>query len=162
MTGMPLQGEPLMIPDRPFGRIVRSVLGYAVLTALMFLTQVMLVFMPAAVFHCGVRNGRRAAWIATFAGFGLALLAAVTSATSAAEARMAIAYLAAECLALAVPALLVLPLIARRAPFGSVLMSSVLAATPGLAHSPNSARGRFSDFPSTPTSSGSTRSGRTA
>ena len=57
------QSEPMALSSRPFGRVVRSVIGYSLLTALMFITP-MLVFVPAALLHCAIRNGRRAAWTA--------------------------------------------------------------------------------------------------
>ena len=34
------QSDPIALPDRPFGRIARSVLGYALLTALMIITPI--------------------------------------------------------------------------------------------------------------------------
>jgi hypothetical protein len=135
MTDMPLQGEPLVMPDRPFGRIVRSVFGYALLTALMFLTP-LFIFLPAALFHCAIRNGRRAAWIALLIGsaigIGLGSLAAIQPGAAAGNARLDVAFLIATFMSLALPAMLVLPLVERSAPFGTVLTSGVLAGAAGL------------------------------
>jgi hypothetical protein len=51
------QSEPVALPHRSPGRQVRSVALYSVLTALMICR--LMVFVPAALFHCAIRNGRR-------------------------------------------------------------------------------------------------------
>src|SRR4051794_41852298 len=113
MTEMPLQSNSLEIPGRPFGRMARSVFGYALLMAFMFLPPVV-VFLPAAIFHCGIRNGRRATWLALVIGaaigIGLGVAAANHSGASAADLRLAYGSLASELLAPAHPAMLGLPL----------------------------------------------------
>ena len=56
--------EPVAIPARSFGQQVRSMTGYTIVTALMFVAPGPLsVFIPAALLQCGIRNGRRAAWL---------------------------------------------------------------------------------------------------
>jgi Predicted membrane protein (DUF2232) len=132
---MPLQTEPMLLPGRPFGRVVRSVAGYALLTALAFRPP-MIVFLPAVLFHCDARNGRRAAWTSLLIGalivIGIAAAMASMPGASAAETRSTIAALAGELLAIALPAMLVLPLIARDEPFGRVLTTAIIAACAGL------------------------------
>lgn len=137
MTEMPLQSDSLEMPGRPFGQMARSVFGYVLLLALTFFPP-MFVFLPAAVFHCGIRNGRRATWVALALGATIGIgLAAVTVAhqpgVTVAELRLAYASLAGELFTLALPAMLVLPLLERNASFGNVLMASLLVAMPGFA-----------------------------
>jgi uncharacterized protein YybS (DUF2232 family) len=138
MTEMPMQSETLEIPGRPFGRMVRSVSGYALLMALMFLTP-LVVFLPAALFLCGIRNGRRATWLALAAGavigigIGIGAAAANHPGATAGDIRLTYAYLAFELLALALPAMIVFPLLERGASFGKLLMAALLIAVPALA-----------------------------
>ena len=123
--------EPVALPDRSFGRVVRSVVGYALAIALMIVTPIV-VFVPAALFHCALRNGRRAAW-ATFA-LAFALGGAyVATVSSPAELYMAWTYLAAVGVAIAVPSLVVLPLVERGEAFGRVLAFLLLGSALGLA-----------------------------
>ncbi|HJW94336.1 MAG TPA: DUF2232 domain-containing protein [Thermoanaerobaculia bacterium] len=136
MTDMPLQPASLEIPERPFGRVVRSVFGYALLMAFMFFPPV-IVFMPAAIFHCGIRNGRRATWLAltigSIIGIALGVLTAHQPGATIGEIRLTYAYLASTLFALALPAMLALPLIERSASFGKVLVTAMLIIIPGLA-----------------------------
>ena len=63
MTETSLQhDQPAAIPARSFGKRVRSMAGYTIVTALMFVPP-LVVFLPASLLHCGLRNGRRAAWL---------------------------------------------------------------------------------------------------
>src|SRR5258706_862933 len=63
MTETSLQhDQPATIPVRSFGKRVRSMAGYTIVTALMFVPP-LVVFLPASLLHCGLRNGRRAAWL---------------------------------------------------------------------------------------------------
>lgn len=146
MTEMPLQSDSLEIPGRPFGRMARSVFGYALLMAFMFLPPVV-VFLPAAIFHCGMRNGRRATWLALLIGaaigIGLGVAAANQSGATAADIRLAYGSLGSELLTLAIPAMLVLPLIERSVSFGSVLMAALLVALPGFAATELASRAFF-------------------
>ena len=94
------QSEPVALPQRPMGRQVRSVAAYALLTALMIITPI-LVFVPAAVFHCAIRNGRRA----TFAMTAIALIIAaayINAAHTAQSLMMAWSALAGVALAVVV------------------------------------------------------------
>ena len=52
---------------------VRQLAGYSILTAVMFVTP-LFVFLPAALFHAGIRHGRRLAWSALPIGAFLAAL----------------------------------------------------------------------------------------
>ena len=122
-----------MLPQRPAGRVVRSVIGYSLLTALMIITP-MVVFIPAALLHCAIRNGRRAAWMTlAFAGALVALYVSAVPAGSAAEARMAWSYLAAVALAIALPAMAALPMVERGEKFGKVLLFLLAFSAVGLA-----------------------------
>jgi len=115
--------------------MVRGVAAYAMLMALLFITP-LFVFVPAALFHCGIRNGKRVAWSALIVGAALAGLLAIQTAhvpgTTSADALMGYSYLIALVLGIAVPAMIVLPLVARGEAFGRVLMISVLLSMAGL------------------------------
>jgi hypothetical protein len=124
--------EPVLMPERPFGRVVRSVLGYGLALALMIVTIV--VFVPATLLHCALRNGRRAAWAAFALGLVLAGgYVAVASAQSPAAQSMAWTYLAAVAVAIALPAMAALPFIERGASFGRVLAFMLIGSAIGLA-----------------------------
>src|SRR5687767_12136683 len=92
----------------PQAHPARSVLGYAMLTALMIVSQIV-VFIPAAIFACGIRSGRRVATAAVAIGGALAFLVAMQSGrvpnAAALDTRMAYAYVLGVLLAIAVPAL---------------------------------------------------------
>ena len=76
MSNASLQpGDTMTLPARPFARVARSVAGYGVATALMLVSP-LLVFAPASIFHCAMRNGRVAAWLAGFVSLVLAGLLA--------------------------------------------------------------------------------------
>lgn len=130
-----LQQDPVTIPARPLGPMVRSVAGYGLLLALMFVSP-LFVFVPAAIFHCGIRNRRGAAIGALAIGTALAGLVALQTGhgpTARADAVMGCSYLAALVLAVAIPALLVLPMVERSEAFGRVLITAILAGLVGLA-----------------------------
>lgn len=105
------------------------------MTAVMFVTP-LFVFLPAAVFHAGVRHGRRLAWTALPIGAFLAALLAIPAShapgTSPGDAHMSLAYLVALILAIGVPALAVLPMVERGESFGRVLIVAVLLSMAGL------------------------------
>jgi len=126
------QSEPVALPHRSTGRQVRSVGLYALLTALMIITP-MLVFVPAAVFHCAIRNGRRAAL--AMAVLALAISAAYIAAVphTAEAMKMAWSGLAGVALAVVMPALAALPLVARAEKFGRVLVFLLTGSAIGLA-----------------------------
>ncbi|HXG57858.1 MAG TPA: hypothetical protein VNL91_02455, partial [Thermoanaerobaculia bacterium] len=130
------QHEPVVLPARSFARMARSVAGYGVLLALMFISP-LFVFVPTALFHCGIRSGRRAAWLAlgvaaVLAGF-LAFQTARAPGTTVAEAKMGLAYMLALFAAIGIPAMAVLPLVGRGAAFGRVLVTALLVSAVGLA-----------------------------
>ncbi|HET8774068.1 MAG TPA: DUF2232 domain-containing protein [Thermoanaerobaculia bacterium] len=127
------QSEPVLLPGRPFGRQVRSVIGYSLLTALMVVTP-MLVFVPAALLHCAIRNGRRAAWVVLVLALAIAsLYAAAVPATGPDAQKMAWSYLAGVALAITLPAMAAIPLVERGESFGNVLVFLLVGAILGLA-----------------------------
>src|SRR5437588_378233 len=69
MTETSLQNET--IAGRTLGRAARYIVGYAILIAVMLVSP-LFVFLPAALFHCIIRNGRRITWTSLFIGTGLA------------------------------------------------------------------------------------------
>ena len=131
-TSLP-QSEPVVLRDRSFGRQARSVAAYSLLTALMIDTP-MLVFVPAALFHCALRNGRRAAWATALLAAGVAALYVVAvPSPNALAVKMAWSYLAAVVLAVIVPALGAIPLVERAESFGRVLVFLLIGSMLGLA-----------------------------
>ena len=127
------QSEPVLLPGRPFGRQVRSVVGYSLLTALMIVTP-MLVFVPAALLHCAARNGRRAAWTVLVLSMVVASLYAVAVPESTPDAqKIAWSFLAAVALAVMLPAMAAIPLVERGESFGRVLLFLLAGALVGLA-----------------------------
>lgn len=126
------QNEPVALPDRPLGSSWRSVLGHFALTTLMIVTQ-LLVFVPATLFHCALRNGRRSAWaIAILAMSVGCLVMAVVPMPNADSARMAWSELAAVGLAIVLPSLVALPLIEQGVRFGRLLVILLAAGALGL------------------------------
>lgn len=127
------QSEPVAVPGRSFGRQARSVAAYSLLTALMVVTP-MLVFVPAALFHCAIRNGRRAAVAVAALALTLAALyvAAVPGPTTAAT-KMAWSYVLAVALAVVLPSIAALPLVERGERFGRALVFLLLGSVLGLA-----------------------------
>jgi len=128
-----LHSEPVLLPNRPLGGQVRSVLGYSLLTALMIVTP-MVVFVPAALLHCAVRNGRRAAWIVLALSLAVASIYALSIPAAQPDAqKMAWSYLGAVALAVALPAMAAVPMVERGEKFGRVLVFLLAGAMVGLA-----------------------------
>ncbi|HEV7920181.1 MAG TPA: DUF2232 domain-containing protein [Thermoanaerobaculia bacterium] len=131
-----LQQEPVALPGRPFGRMARSVAGYTLLTGLLFVTPLVFVFVPAALFQCALRNGRRAAWLVLLLATGLAALSIFqltqVPAVHPDDVKMMYAELLGLVLAVAVQALAAQPLIERGEPFGRVLMFTTIGGAVGL------------------------------
>jgi Predicted membrane protein (DUF2232) len=130
MTAAETPHAPVVLRPRTPGRTVRSVLGYAVSTALMFISPLVL-FVPAALLNCILRNGRRAAWVAL--GGAAALLAALSfsSSTPHALGPAGIADIVALVLAVGVPTLLISSLVRHGVPFGSVVLTGTGASASG-------------------------------
>ena len=126
--------EPVLLPGRPSGRTARSVAGYTLLTALMIVTAPLLVFVPAALLHCAMRNGRRAGWVV---GVGAVVLAAgYTAAVQPAgldAAKLAWTSFAGSVLSIVLPALAAIPLVERGTAFGRVLVFLLAGSIAGLA-----------------------------
>lgn len=139
------QSEPASLPDRPSGKVARSVVLHSLLTALMIVTP-MLVFVPAALLHCAIRNGRRAAWATlVLASAMAALYGAAIPAASPDAAKMAWSYLAAVILAVGLPAMAAVPLVERSEKFGRVLVFLLIASSLGLALTETASR-RFLSY----------------
>jgi hypothetical protein len=135
MTETSLQhDEPVTTPVRPFGKQARSLAGYTIVAALMFVSPLR-VFLPAALFHCGIRMGRRAAWIVFVLAGGIAavIVNATVRAANPAFATVLYSDLLGIFLAIGLPALAVLPLVERGERFGRVLMYAVVLGIAGLA-----------------------------
>ncbi|GAC1394923.1 MAG: hypothetical protein NVSMB68_11550 [Thermoanaerobaculia bacterium] len=117
-------GDTLTVPVQPFARVARSVAGYGVATALMLISP-LLVFAPASLFHCAMRNGRNAAWAAGALALVLAGICVFVapSATSAGPAQVNMAYASflVVALSIAVPSIIAVPLVERREKFGTVV-----------------------------------------
>lgn len=128
--------EPVALPARTFARVARSVAGYGVMLALMLLTP-LFVFVPTVLFHCGIRNGRRAAAIALIAGAaasGLLLMQVTQLATTTpAEAKMSLASLLGLVATVGIASLIVLPRVERGEAFGRVLVAALLISIGGIA-----------------------------
>jgi uncharacterized protein YybS (DUF2232 family) len=136
MTETSLPTETAAIPERTFGRSVRHVSGYAILIAVMLVSP-LFVFLPAALFHCIVRNGRRITWSALFIGTAIAGLLAVAGANAPqvtpTEANTGLAYLVALVLAVALPSMAVSSMVERAESFGRILLAAILLSSVGLA-----------------------------
>src|SRR5205085_7665516 len=89
-----------------------------------------------AIFHCALRNGRGATigalGIATLAAWIVAVQTAHAPGTSQADVMMGYAYVVALVLAVALPSLLVEPLVERGESFGRVLLIAVVLSMLGL------------------------------
>jgi len=140
MTNPPLpQPEPMTLPTlpvQPFGRVARSVAGYGVATALLLISPGLMVFAPAAIFHCAMRNGRRAAWAAGVLALVLAglcvYLVPLSTVADPAQTNMAYASFLGIALSIAVPSIFAVPLVERQEKFGTVLAFSLFFSTIGL------------------------------
>src|SRR5438067_1274938 len=134
MTETLQQDGPAAMPVRTFGKQARSMAGYTIVTALMFVSP-LFVFIPAALLHCGIRNGRRAAWLllllATAAAALLIYPAAATA--TAAETSASYGFLLGLVLGIGVPGLAVLPMVERGEKFGRVLLYALVVSIAGLA-----------------------------
>ncbi|HEY8183021.1 MAG TPA: DUF2232 domain-containing protein [Thermoanaerobaculia bacterium] len=136
MTETSLPTETAAIPERTFGRSMRYVSGYAILIAVMLVSP-LFVFLPAALFHCIIRNGRRITWSSLFIGTAIAGLLAVAGANApqvtATEANTGLAYLVALVLAVALPSMAVSSMVERAESFGRILLTAILLSCVGLA-----------------------------
>ncbi|HYI08410.1 MAG TPA: DUF2232 domain-containing protein [Thermoanaerobaculia bacterium] len=126
------QSEPVALPDRPLGRQMRSIAAHALLTTMMIVTE-LLVFIPAALFHCALRNGRRAAWATAAVAFGVAsLYAAAIPSTQPDAVKLFWAGLLSIGLTVALPALAALPLVEQGAKFGRLVALLLLGSVAGM------------------------------
>ena len=141
-----LQSEPVTLPVRPSGSVARSAVAYGVGTGLMLISP-LLVFAPAALFHCALRNGRKAAWGAFAVAITLTSLyfAQVASASAPKDVKFAYTWVVAVILAIAVPSMAALPLVGSRRKFGDVLVFTLIASAVGLGLTEVAMR-TFADF----------------
>jgi uncharacterized protein YybS (DUF2232 family) len=136
MTETSLPTETAAVPERTFGRSMRYVSGYAILIAVMLVSP-LFVFLPAALFYCIVRNGRRITWSSLFIGTAVAGLLAIAGANApqvtTTEANTGLAYLVALVLAVALPSMAVAAMVERAESFGRILLAAILLSSVGLA-----------------------------
>jgi len=136
LTETSIHPEPLAPPIRPAGKRLLSTAAYAMLSMAILFVQPLAVFLPAALLHCGIRNGRRAAWVVLLIMAAVAALFALSLAQTAEIPRplandMIASYLVLV-LTVALPATLALPLVERGEGFGRVLVFAMLVAFGGL------------------------------
>jgi len=125
-----LQSEPVAVPEPPANPTIRTVVAYSAITALMYVTPA-IVFLPAALLHCGIRYGSRAALLAL--PFGVALGALITFQFGVpAELRTDFAYFLISVLSIGVPTLIMLPMVERGEPFGRVVLHALVGSLAGL------------------------------
>jgi hypothetical protein len=138
MTNASLQHvEPMPLPvQKPFGRVVRTVAGYGVTTAILLISPLLMVFAPAALFYCAVRNGRRTAWAAGALALVLAaicmVLAPSVTAADPAQLNMAYSTFLVVALSIAIPAIVTVPLVEKQGKFGTVLTVAMIFSAVGL------------------------------
>jgi len=126
---------------------VRSIAGYSLLTALMILAR-MPVFVPAALLHCAIRNGRRAAWAVLAITIAIVALYALSVPLETPDLQhMTWASLGAIVLAIALPAMAAVPLVARAENFGRVLLFLIAGSLVGLVATEVASRLIFSFSP---------------
>jgi hypothetical protein len=130
-----LSHEPLAPPIRPVGRRVLSIAAHIVLAVTLLVVAPLAVFLPAVLFHCGARNGRRAAWLVLVAASAIVLLLVVPGAQdphNAAVMNGNLSFFLGLVLAIGLPSVLALPLIERGERFGRVLLFALLASLGGM------------------------------
>lgn len=133
MTETSIHTEPLAPPIRPVGKRVLSIAAHVVLAVTLLVVPLLAVFLPVVLFHCGVRNGRRAAWLVLLAASAIVLLLVLPGAPQAsAIANGNLSFFLGLVLAVGLPSVLALPLIERGERFGRVLLFALLAALGGL------------------------------
>lgn len=125
------QSEPVLLPDRSIGRVVRSVIGYALLTAIMIVFA-MPVFVPAALWHCAMRNGRRAGVAALALAGALSILSIVATPGTPAVAQLVWSYVIGVLVAVGIPSIAVQPMLERGQSFARVLVMLLIGAALGL------------------------------
>ncbi len=124
------QTEPLAtLPDRNLLWMVLAVGGYALLLASMMAVP-LTIFVPAMVFFCAARYGWRAAMVAVVmtAALFVALAAVLANTPPVGPHDLAenLVFPLGRLVSVALPALLVAPLVQRGAPFGRVLLAGVV------------------------------------
>ena len=113
----------------PAGQMMRSVALHALAASAMFITPLSL-FVPAALIHSGLRNGRRGV-VATAVTATLLLLALFAAGSREAGLAPAMAHVARFVFEVALPSVVALVLIERAASFGRVLTGAILTGAGG-------------------------------
>jgi len=127
-----VHSEPVAVPRGPSGKAARSFAIHAALAAIMMATQ-FAVLLPAVLLHCGIRLGRRAAWLVLALSIAFAaIFTAFEVATTSALPRTEYTQLLMVILGLALPTMAVLPMVERGESFGRVALTTVLFAAGGL------------------------------
>lgn len=126
------QSGHVALPHRSPGRQLASVVLYSLITALMIVTP-MLVFVPAALFHCAIRSGRRAALTVAALALGLSAVYLAAVPQTPQVMTMAWASLAGVALGVVAPSIAALPLVERAEKFGRVLIFLLATSAVGLA-----------------------------
>lgn len=129
----------------PAGQMMRSVALHALAASVMFITPLSL-FVPAALIHAGLRNGRRGA-VGAAATASLLLLALFAAGSSEAGFPSAMAHVARFVFEVALPSLVALVLIERLASFGRVLTGAILTGAAGFFATEAVIRGLFRHSP---------------
>ena len=137
MTETSLSHEPLVAPPiRPAGKRLLSTAAYLMLAVAMLVVAPLAVFLPAALIHCGIRNGRRAAWIVLIAASAIVLLLVIPAMqlpqAPSQVAKDSLSSLLGLILAIGLPSVLALPLVERGEGFGRVLVFCLLVAVGGI------------------------------
>jgi hypothetical protein len=139
LTETSLSHEPLAPPvRRPVGKRLLSTAAYVFLSVALLIVTPLAVFLPAALLHCGIRNGRRAAWAVLLLAAGIVLLLGMAAMQVpqtpqlAADAHDNLTSLLGLVLGIGLPSVLALPLIERGEGFGRVLVFALLVALGGV------------------------------
>lgn len=127
-------GEPVALPDRSFGRQLRSVIGYSLMTALMIMASLP-VFVPAALLTCAIRNGRRVAWAVLVLTVTIVTLYALGAPPEKSPDLQKLFWstMAGMVLMIALPSMAAMPMVERGEKFGRVLMFLMAGALVGMA-----------------------------
>jgi hypothetical protein len=124
--------EPVALPDRSFGRQLRSVIGYALLATLMVVTTLP-VFLPALLLYCAIRNGRRAAWAVLVLTVTIVTLYALAIPGTQEIHNVKWVSWAGILLSIALPSMAAVAMVERGESFGRVLMLLLAGALVGMA-----------------------------
>jgi hypothetical protein len=112
----------------PAGRVARSIGLHAIAAAFMYVLLPFLV--PAALMNAGLKNGRKGVWGA-LAGAALILLVITAAASTPSVFPSQFAGIVRLVLEIGVPVAIILPLVRRSAPFGTVALVAIAVSIVG-------------------------------